>query len=91
MSLFKKLSELLSEHDKRQHFGYSLVIMLALQWLMPLWLAFLITFLIGLIKEIWDHYWGSGFCWQDMKANMLGILLAVLIYFILLIAVGPLR
>jgi uncharacterized protein YfiM (DUF2279 family) len=29
--------------------------------------------LIGLAKECWDHYWGSGFCWLDMLANTMGI------------------
>lgn len=62
------------EHDKQQHFGYSLVILLALSLALgqPL-LALFMTLLIGLAKEVWDHFYGSGFCWVDMLANLVGI------------------
>jgi len=77
MNIYKDLTFLFSQEDKRQHFIYSLVIMLGLQCVLSLALALLITLLIGLLKEIWDHYFGSGFCWQDMKANLLGIVAAL--------------
>jgi len=64
------------EEDKRQHFGYSFVLMLlAAPWL-SLWAAIAVVLLIGLLKEVWDHFWGSGFCWIDMTANVFGILSA---------------
>jgi uncharacterized protein YfiM (DUF2279 family) len=61
------------EHDKRQHFGYSLALLLLGALLLPLWSAIVLVVVVGLAKECWDHYWGSGFCWLDMLANMVGI------------------
>lgn len=69
---------LYSEHDKRQHFGVSLMLVLLLPVLLPsLWSAVGATLLIGLIKEVWDHCYGSGFCWFDMVANCAGIITGV--------------
>jgi hypothetical protein len=25
-----------------------------------------------LVKECWDHFYGSGFCWFDMTGNLIG-------------------
>lgn len=65
------------EEDKRQHFGYSFVLLLLAALWLNLWSAASLVLLIGLVKEVWDHYWGSGFCWIDMAANVLGILVAL--------------
>lgn len=65
------------EYDKRQHFAYSFVIMLAVGLWLNVWPSVFCVLLIGLAKEVWDHFWGSGFCWIDMIANLLGILAAV--------------
>ncbi|MBV0932315.1 hypothetical protein [Marinobacterium weihaiense] len=62
------------EEDKRQHFGYSFVLLLLAAPWVPLAAAVTLVLLIGLLKEIWDHFWGSGFCWIDMAANVLGII-----------------
>ena len=67
------------EYDKRQHFCYSLAILLLLLFLLSWPVALISTVIIGLLKEIWDHYWGSGFCWYDMAANGLGIILGMLL------------
>jgi len=64
---------LLDEEDKRKHLLYSFFIMLALSALLGLTLAVILTALIGLVKEVWDHYYGSGFCWRDMAANGIAI------------------
>ncbi|WP_417522373.1 hypothetical protein [Marinobacter sp.] len=61
------------EYDKRQHFFYSLALMLVAALVLQIWGAALVVVLIGLAKECWDHYWGSGFCWLDMLANTMGI------------------
>ena len=42
--------------------------------------AVLVVGLIGLIKECWDHFWGSGFCWLDMLANAFGIVAGSAVY-----------
>jgi len=79
-SCFRLLLRHSREYDKRQHFFYSLVLMLAASVFWGAMLGALIVALIGLAKECWDHFWGSGYCWLDMLANMLGILAAGLIY-----------
>ncbi|MBY4676797.1 YfiM family protein [Marinobacterium arenosum] len=66
----------LREEDKQQHFWYSFFILLGCSLVVPLPLALATTFLVGLAKEIWDHYRGSGFCWYDMLANLLGMAFA---------------
>jgi len=65
------------EHDKRQHFFYSLLLTLGFGMLAGVMLAVVAVMLIGLAKECWDHYFGSGFCWIDMAANLLGIMAAL--------------
>jgi len=78
-SLWLRLSNLWSEEDKRKHFYCSFVILFVCYFVMDLSLALIATGFIGLLKEIWDHYLGSGFCWRDMQANALGILAGWLI------------
>ncbi len=65
------------EEDKRQHFFYSFVLMLLAAPWFSLGVATVVVLLIGLLKEVWDHYWGTGFCWIDMAANTFGILGAI--------------
>lgn len=68
--LFKKMAE----QDKVLHIQYSAGIMLASYVLLPMTCAILFTFIVGLLKECWDHYYGTGFCFYDMLANLIGIL-----------------
>lgn len=82
---------LCGEYDKRQHFGVSLLLfgascaLLMLRY--PLWLslvtAALVTLMIGLGKEVWDHFYGSGFCWFDMVANLAGVMGGVVLVVLL--------
>lgn len=76
-SLSERLIRHYHEEDKRQHFGYSFVLLLLAALWLNLWSAVSLVLLIGLVKEVWDHFWGSGFCWIDMAANVLGILVAL--------------
>lgn len=62
----------LREKDKRQHFFYSCCLLWGALLFVNVLQAFLIVLFIGLIKEIWDHFYGQGFCWKDMGANLLG-------------------
>lgn len=62
-----------AEPDKRQHFWVSAHLTLAGLWLYPPEVAYGGIFLVGLLKEIWDHFLGSGFCRLDILANGLGI------------------
>jgi len=70
----------IKQQDKQKHFAICLLITLVLLPFLGVILSTLITFIIGLSKEIWDKYYGSGFCWYDMLANFMGWLSAVCIY-----------
>jgi len=67
------ISKKMAEPDKILHIQYSAGIMLVSAVLLPIVYAFIFTFVVGLLKECWDHYYGSGFCLYDMLANMIGI------------------
>lgn len=71
------------EADKRKHIAWSFWLTLAALVFMSNVEAFVAVFLIGLAKECWDHYYGSGFCLFDMVGNLLGsftgLLLALLV------------
>ena len=61
------------QRDKQQHFWLSFAIVLfALPWA-GLLLAAVISAVAGLVKEIWDQHYGSGFCGYDLLADALGI------------------
>lgn len=62
----------LHEDDKRLHFAWSLWLTLAARVIWPPHWAFIAVFLIGLAKEFWDMRFGSGFCFFDLGANLLG-------------------
>lgn len=69
----------ITEQDKQQHFWYSFAILASLLLLFSSVLfAITCTLSIGLAKEIWDEYYGSGFCWFDMAANFTGVAAALL-------------
>lgn len=73
-----------SELDKRRHFSISTLLVLVF-WACGLNLleGVALGWLIGLGKEIWDRYYGSGFCWFDMAANVVGLTAGVLLILIL--------
>ena len=73
----------LREEDKIKHMVWSFgMTLMALAVLSPV-LAFGAVFLIGLAKECWDKYYGSGFCFYDMTGNLIGILAGLLCDFLL--------
>lgn len=63
----------LREEDKRKHIAWSFGLMLLAMPFMPTAQAIALVFLIGLAKECWDQFYGSGFCLFDMLGNALGI------------------
>jgi hypothetical protein len=64
----------LREEDKIKHVVWSFCMtLIALGVLSPV-LAFGTVFLLGLAKECWDKYYGSGFCFYDVTGNLIGIL-----------------
>ncbi len=73
----------LREEDKIKHMVWSFwLTLMALVVLTPL-LAFGAVFLLGLAKEWWDKYYGSGFCFYDMTGNLIGSLAGLLCGFVL--------
>lgn len=85
--MLRAFLRLYGEHDKRQHFAVSLLLFAASSLLLMLWCslwpslvaAATLTLLIGLGKEVWDHFYGSGFCWFDMVANLAGMLIGAVL------------
>jgi len=61
------------ERDKQQHLALSYGLVVVFFFIVPsLPAAAACTLALGLCKEVWDTYYGSGFCWYDMLANALG-------------------
>jgi hypothetical protein len=79
MRIYSALRQKALEKDKQQHFLYSFLIFVVLSSIFTPATSCALTLLIGLAKEVWDHYFGSGFCWYDMSANFVGIIFALLV------------
>lgn len=63
----------LREEDKQKHFWLSFALVaMFYPWVNLAWAA-LMVLLLGLLKELVDHRFGTGFCWYDMGANGLGL------------------
>ena len=71
--------QLLGQRDKQKHFKVCLGLGLVLLPAVGLLNSIILISLIGLTKEAFDHFYGSGFCWHDLQANMAGLLFAILI------------
>ena len=76
------------EADKRKHIAWSFWLILLALAFMPIVSAFILVFLIGLAKECWDHFFGSGFCFYDMTGNFLGSACGLSVAFVLSRIVG---
>jgi len=78
------IKSILKHEDKFLHFFASGWIFLFLTTIInSVAVCFFVTFLIGLAKEIYDYKWGNGEDMYDMVANILGIIVTLLIFFIL--------
>lgn len=65
------------QEDKIKHIVLSFIITMIAYYYFDLFTASMISLIVGTAKEIVDkYYYKSGFCWQDMKANCTGIVLA---------------
>lgn len=65
------------EEDKRLHAGWSFGLMALTGTLLPLTWALCLVALIGVAKECWDHYYGTGFSNADLGANVVGMMAAI--------------
>lgn len=73
--------EKMQQEDKAQHIICAFLAVMLLAPLMNIWLAYLLVFAAGVVKEAWDYYVGTGFCWYDIAANCLGITFSALCVF----------
>jgi hypothetical protein len=74
---FIKLPLKLREEDKIKHIYWSFFILLFAMLFVSMPKALAVVMLLGLVKEIWDEYYGSGFCLFDMMGNLLGCLAGI--------------
>jgi Na+-translocating ferredoxin:NAD+ oxidoreductase RnfD subunit len=65
--------------DKYKHIVVSAIIAVALNLILPWWVAGLVTLAIGVGKEVYDKVSGKGCAeWKDLLADCIGILIGVL-------------
>ena len=71
-------------HDKANHFIYGFVIFVLLNIFLLPWIAFGITFLFAIGKEVYDQFDYGGFDWKDILATIAPALILTLkkIYYI---------
>lgn len=77
MSLLRKAKVWAWEPDKLQHILICLILVQGLSSVMSLVASIAVTFAVGLGKELWDHFYGAGFSWGDIIANIAGIVIGV--------------
>lgn len=65
--------------DKLLHFSFSCIILVGLSLFFSIITSILITILIGILKEVYDKYFGSGFDINDIWANLVGILFGTIL------------
>lgn len=76
-NLIPRVSALLVQRDKQQHVVCSFLIYLIAVVAVPVGIALALTLFIGLLKEVWDKYFGTGFCYYDLLSNCIGVGLAI--------------
>ena len=71
---FLNLPRKLREEDKIKHIYWSFLLLLFALVFVPMHQALVMVLALGLVKEVWDEYYGSGFCLFDNTGNILGCL-----------------
>lgn len=72
------MMRLLTE-DKLKHIVVSAIIAVALNLILPWWVAGLITLAIGVGKEVYDKLSKKGCAeWEDLVADVVGIVIGLL-------------
>ena len=71
---FLNLPHKLREEDKIKHIYWSFFLLLFTLVFVPMHQALVMVLALGLVKEVWDEYYGSGFCLFDITGNILGCL-----------------
>lgn len=69
--------------DGLLHIAVSALIVIALGWIRPVWIAAAVALSIGICKEIYDRVSGEGVAeWHDVLCDLLGIAVGLLFIFI---------
>lgn len=69
--------------DGMLHITVSALICVLLGWARPLWVAPLVTFAVGVGKEVYDRVSGRGMAeWHDIICDVTGIALGMLCIFV---------
>ena len=79
-SFVRAIPTKMQEEDKRKHIVWSFWLILVALLFLPVAEAFIAVFMIGLAKECWDHFYGSGFCLFDILGNLLGSIIGTLLF-----------
>lgn len=66
------------QEDKLYHIVAEFLITIAIGLFTNFLIGIVVALFIGILKEIYDHYFGSGFSWGDIIADLVGIGLGVL-------------
>lgn len=67
-------------YDKVLHFMYSFFLVMTFSHFLSISIAYAITLVIGLLKEVWDYYVEKSELYNtcgDMMANFFGAMLAI--------------
>lgn len=82
----KTLLSELPQTDKRRHLAVNLVIVMFLGGLVNPVIGVAIAVLLSVGKEVYDEYRpnGTGWSWNDLVADLIGILLGLFAIFVLL-------
>ena len=79
-SFVRTIPAKMQEEDKRKHIVWSFWLVLVALLFLPVAEAFIAVLMIGLAKECWDHFYGSGFCLFDILGNLLGSIIGTLLF-----------
>ena len=79
-SFVRTIPAKMQEEDKRKHIVWSFWLILVALLFLPVAEAFIAVLMIGLAKECWDHFYGSGFCLFDILGNLLGSIIGTLLF-----------
>lgn len=66
----------MQQEDKVKHIICAFLVVLLLLPVVSIWWAGAAVFAAGVLKEVWDSVSGTGFCWYDIVANAIGIVVA---------------
>lgn len=82
--MMDKITKLLKwiGQDGWLHILVSALLMVALGWVRPIWIAMLLVLLVGLGKELYDATGKGTASWHDVICDVVGIVIGLLLVWI---------